>query len=339
MALIKCPDCGKSFSDKAAACPECGCPASYAVEAASAQQKKNDEVYQANVSTVAAYELTVEQEWQHYLEYNALKNRIEKEARANAERIVDKEIEQEKTLLGQLQEKRASLKLFDFREKKEMDEQIAKQAAQIEQMEKDRRKKVTNIWLELSVGETTEGIFVQRTSELETLVKLHEEKKKAEQKLMFPAEYGWDLSVLERMSREEFEEGFQNRFIASLLNHCLEELDTVNLNIFAQYTGFSVERIEDALMQCNECDAYITRDPDTGEDIVKPREWNPALFRSSRYSSVSGRSASIPDFSRFGKNEKSASVLGRSLVGAALAGPVGALVGALSAVGKNNRRR
>lgn len=26
MALIKCEDCGKKFSDKAAACPECGRP-------------------------------------------------------------------------------------------------------------------------------------------------------------------------------------------------------------------------------------------------------------------------------------------------------------------------
>ena len=26
MALIKCEDCGKEFSDKANACPNCGCP-------------------------------------------------------------------------------------------------------------------------------------------------------------------------------------------------------------------------------------------------------------------------------------------------------------------------
>ena len=26
MALIKCEDCGKEFSDKASACPNCGCP-------------------------------------------------------------------------------------------------------------------------------------------------------------------------------------------------------------------------------------------------------------------------------------------------------------------------
>jgi NMD protein affecting ribosome stability and mRNA decay len=26
MSLIKCPECGKDFSDRAAACPNCGCP-------------------------------------------------------------------------------------------------------------------------------------------------------------------------------------------------------------------------------------------------------------------------------------------------------------------------
>ena len=26
MALIKCPECGKQISDRAAACPNCGCP-------------------------------------------------------------------------------------------------------------------------------------------------------------------------------------------------------------------------------------------------------------------------------------------------------------------------
>lgn len=28
MALIKCPECGKEISDKASACPNCGCPVS-----------------------------------------------------------------------------------------------------------------------------------------------------------------------------------------------------------------------------------------------------------------------------------------------------------------------
>jgi hypothetical protein len=31
MALIQCPECGKEFSDKAAACPNCGCPTEEAI--------------------------------------------------------------------------------------------------------------------------------------------------------------------------------------------------------------------------------------------------------------------------------------------------------------------
>lgn len=33
MALIKCSECGKEISDKAASCPNCGCPAQYQVNA------------------------------------------------------------------------------------------------------------------------------------------------------------------------------------------------------------------------------------------------------------------------------------------------------------------
>lgn len=33
MALIKCPECGKEISDKAGACPHCGCPIGNATQA------------------------------------------------------------------------------------------------------------------------------------------------------------------------------------------------------------------------------------------------------------------------------------------------------------------
>lgn len=40
MALIKCPECGKEFSDKAQACPNCGCPISEIVYTAIPNDKK-----------------------------------------------------------------------------------------------------------------------------------------------------------------------------------------------------------------------------------------------------------------------------------------------------------
>lgn len=32
MALIKCSECGKEFSDKANACPNCACPVEQSIE-------------------------------------------------------------------------------------------------------------------------------------------------------------------------------------------------------------------------------------------------------------------------------------------------------------------
>nr|WP_321329066.1 hypothetical protein [Alcaligenes faecalis] len=39
MALLKCPECKKKFSDKAQACPSCGAPLSVALEAKKAENK------------------------------------------------------------------------------------------------------------------------------------------------------------------------------------------------------------------------------------------------------------------------------------------------------------
>ena len=39
MALIKCPDCGKNFSEHAKCCPNCGCPISFALEASKKKTK------------------------------------------------------------------------------------------------------------------------------------------------------------------------------------------------------------------------------------------------------------------------------------------------------------
>ena len=40
MAMIKCPECGKDISDKAAACPNCGCPVAKTNEINNEQNEK-----------------------------------------------------------------------------------------------------------------------------------------------------------------------------------------------------------------------------------------------------------------------------------------------------------
>ncbi|WP_226817317.1 hypothetical protein [Advenella sp. FME57] len=45
MALLKCPECKKKFSDKAAACPSCGAPLSMALEAKKQADKNTKKNY------------------------------------------------------------------------------------------------------------------------------------------------------------------------------------------------------------------------------------------------------------------------------------------------------
>ena len=46
MALIKCPECGKEISDKAGACPNCGCPISSLEGLAELSKQKEEEMKQ-----------------------------------------------------------------------------------------------------------------------------------------------------------------------------------------------------------------------------------------------------------------------------------------------------
>ena len=56
MALIICPECGKQFSDKAAACPNCGCPTSEIVKSVAPKGNSAD----AEKQMLALVEQTLE---------------------------------------------------------------------------------------------------------------------------------------------------------------------------------------------------------------------------------------------------------------------------------------
>ena len=51
MALIKCPECQKSISDKAAKCPHCGLPAEY-FGAQSADSNKNNDIDYKSIANI-----------------------------------------------------------------------------------------------------------------------------------------------------------------------------------------------------------------------------------------------------------------------------------------------
>lgn len=61
IALIKCEDCGKEFSDKANACPNCGCP--YEKEIKESKMKKYDDLTQEEKVKVNQYRISSHQWW------------------------------------------------------------------------------------------------------------------------------------------------------------------------------------------------------------------------------------------------------------------------------------
>ena len=51
MGLIPCPDCGNMVSDRAAACPHCGCPADAFYESA---HQENEEYYSGSPGIISS---------------------------------------------------------------------------------------------------------------------------------------------------------------------------------------------------------------------------------------------------------------------------------------------
>lgn len=334
MALIKCPECGRSFSDKAASCPECGCPVDYAREEAARKEQENEQVYVSHQATSRMYSQFLEQEWDHYLDFHDKYNRMSALSREAAGQIADGEIRVEEDALAELQRKRAALKMFAFSEKKAMDEKIIQQAAKVEERKRERKERVTSLWLTLSCRSQEPELVAAYPEQLKPVLQIQEEYVQAKEQLMFQAEYGWDLTDPDTMSHEEFEKGFRDRFIETMLGPCMDQLGTVNLKTFAKHTGFSEEQIAEA---ASRYPAYVKKDPTTGEAILEPLDFNPALFKAPKLQTH--HTGSIGSFGSVEIKGKSASVVGRAVLGGALAGPVGAMIGALSAAAHNNRKR
>lgn len=61
MALIKCSECGKDFSDRAAACPNCGCPIEYSTQDTTGHIKNiiGEAVEDSALDTLASFATSV----------------------------------------------------------------------------------------------------------------------------------------------------------------------------------------------------------------------------------------------------------------------------------------
>lgn len=219
----------------------------------------------------AAYHAKLVEQWNCYLDYNDTYCQIRSEALAAAERITDREIHEEETRLSVLQQKRGTLKLLAFSERKELDGQIQQQTEWIEALKQKREDRISKIRGTLEREEMDKEDFLQYASESEHIVHLRSEYVRAEKRMMYPADWDWSWDSLERMSWEEFEAGFLNRYLPPLLDPCIKEMGIVKVKDLAQHTGFSEERIADAVLYG--CGVFERVDPDTGEVLLISGEY------------------------------------------------------------------
>ena len=77
MALIICPECGKQFSDKAAACPNCGCPTSEIVRSAAPENNSAEAAKQM----IALVEQTLEKARKAGADYELAADEVQKLAK------------------------------------------------------------------------------------------------------------------------------------------------------------------------------------------------------------------------------------------------------------------
>lgn len=96
MALIICTECGKEFSDKAPACPNCGCPTDCIVESAeegNGQENTIDSDIEKYIEVYGKDRIAICKEvaHAHNLSLSAAKKEVDNYFRANAEQIKGKE--------------------------------------------------------------------------------------------------------------------------------------------------------------------------------------------------------------------------------------------------------
>lgn len=218
------------------------------------------------------YQAKLQEQWNCYLDYNDACCRIRSEALATAERIADREIREEEGRLSALQQKRGTLKLLAFSERKELDGQIQRQTEQIKALKQKRADKISKINGTLVYEKMDQGKFLQYASESEHIVHLRTECARAEERMMYPSDYDWSWESPERMSREAFEAGFLERYLPPLLAPCIREMGNVKVKDLAQRTGFSEELLLDCKELCTGV-AFDMEDPDTGEVRLISREY------------------------------------------------------------------
>jgi len=302
MALIKCKECGQEFSDKAEKCPSCGLKTFFSTFQFMSLDLFNaiaEEAWNLRQIRVACYQA----EQKIALPYN---EKIENNTA---------QISEYRSSLSEITHALAALKNKLFTAKKQA--LLKDEMADLEQ--------------KISVLEKENGSLLRERNQ-----RIGEYRKTA------PSEWS-DYEklnsiqttnvVMTSLTREKHRYNYLRYYLNQELSQYLTVAKKANLNKLKEESQILAEFSEDALKR----EGYkITKTAEITEISFMEKPKVSAIDQEIERIRASIATSSV-EFS-YEPATKKASVVGRAIAGAAVAGPVGAIVGALSAVDKNNRK-
>ena len=348
MALVKCPECGKEFSDLAEMCPNCGYAAKYL--------KYQEQRKHLTIVTADTFPDFAEQEWTKRCKWAEAREALD--ARQEQERTEQKTKFQNK--MAELKAQIAKLEsiIKDNPTKvKERTEALKNLGLFAGAQKKSLRQEIDQLNLEyknavskLDNVKKAKDDFVSAhdRKENELFTKHREQKGRINEKYLTytfcssPTMPKGAYKAYSAKDKDEFVAKLRKLCIYKGLEECTKKSGQTNLRDFAALTGFELDLVmEEARSLANPSfkDFQLRNE----EELVSLRQAAQTHTQAkqpakSRIQPVSASSDSVKIVLPSDK-KKDASVIGRGVAGAVIAGPAGAVVGALSAIDKNNKNK
>lgn len=338
MALIKCIECEKEFSDKASACPNCGCPTS-AMVTSTYQTQQTETTISYQLKTISDFTAYAEEEYKKIQEYRVLRDELQKSVenlRNESEEIKEKikhyatiaQTAFENLQIAEEEYKQACKGLLKENSKKAKEAKVREEDARklYEKAEYDpeyislqKRKKELDDYLYSPYSE-----YIRNHKKLGSNYPLHK--------------YAWVKETAHTgrdATQEEFKKAIYSNYVKSELKRYVEEIGTIDIKYFEEITGFT-QVLSEAFSLTRDEDYHLEDYHDTqlfckGKKASPQKPETPVILDDfSPYDAM---------VDAYTPKKKDASVIGRAVAGGLLAGPTGAIVGALSAVDKNNKNK
>lgn len=333
MALIKCIECGKEFSDKASACPNCACPVSEMTV------KKEVAIEDgALVSTKDAFDEYIKGEFEKIPEYREKIKKINKEFASESE-----EFEAVDLKIKELRNKQSEVYVRVKEAEAEYEQSCKGLLGAKSKKAKEAKDKLDSLNAEykICVDENEMKAHKEKKAELESVLYAPggaKMKKLRELSKEYPyCKFGRIRKVSEDRDAtfEEFLKTSREEYIKQEIINYVYNNGALEIETYARLTGFDLyEVLNIAGAEARKSSYSYHMENVQGKNVLvkgpKPDNGIPISASSINYNAA---------INAFSPKEKKASVLGRAALGAAIAGPAGAVVGAISAMDKNNNKK